>query len=101
MGSEGLFAFSASFPQVRFFLAPPNIRLSPSWYVKARPSILRILHDFLREKPQNFQLLDDFNGDLEHDRVHFTILAGINYVHAMIDQVSELLQQPPPDPTVR
>lgn len=97
----GLFAFCSSFPQVRFFLTPPNIRLAPFWYSKARPKIIRALHGFLLEKPQNLQLLDDFSGDLDPDKVHFTILAGINYVHSIADQVSSLILQPPSDPTLR
>ena len=100
-GDGGLFAYCSSFPHVRFFLTPPNLRLSPSWYSQARPNILRALHGFLVEKPQNLQLLDDFSGDLDPDKVHFTILAGINYVHAIADQVSALILQPPPDPTLR
>ena len=100
-GADGLYAFCSSFPQVQFFLAQPNLRLNPSWYSAARPRILRTLHSCLREKPQNLQLLDDFCGELDNDRVHFSILAGTNYVHALVDQVSELLLQPSPDPTIR
>lgn len=100
-GEDGLYAFCCSFPQVRFFLAQPNIRMRPIWYSTARPNILRILHSHLRDKPRNLQLLDDFSGDLDNDRVHFSILAGTNYVHALVDQVSELLLLPLPDPTLR
>ena len=100
-GDGGLFAYCCTFPQVRFFLTPPNLRLSPTWYSKARPSILRSLHDFLVEKPPNLQLLDDFTGELDPDQVHFTILAGINFVQAIADQVVTLVLQPPPDPTLR
>ena len=100
-GDSGLFAYCRSFPQVRFFLTPPNLRLTPFWYSKARPAILRSMHDFLVEKPQKLQLLDDFNGDLDPDRVHFTILAGINYVQSIADQVSSLILQPPSDPSLR
>ena len=100
-GNDGLYAFCCSFPQVRFFLAQPNLRLKPSWYSAARPSILRTLHSCLRGKPPNLQLLDDYNGDLDNDRVHFSILAGTNYVHSLVDQVSELLLKPSPDLTIR
>ena len=100
-GEGGLFAYCCSFPQVRFFITPPNLRLKPDWYSKARPNILRALHDFLSEKPPNLQLLDDFNGELDPDRVHFTILAGINFVHAMVDQVAVLILQPAPDPCLK
>ena len=100
-GSDGLYAFCCSFPQVRFFLAQPNLRLKPSWYSAARPGILRALHSCLRQKAPNLQLLDDFNGDLDKDRVHFSILAGTIYVHTLVDQVSELLLKPSPDPTAR
>ena len=100
-GPDGLYAFCCSFPQVRFFLAQPNMRLKPYWYSAARPGILRALHSWLRQKPPNLQLLDDYNGDLDNDRVHFSILAGTIYVKTLVDQVSELLLTPSPDPTVR
>ena len=100
-GNDGLYAFCCSFPQVRFFLAQPNLRLKPSWYSTARPGILRALHSCLRQKPPNLQLLDDYNGDLDNDCVHFSILAGTIYVKTLVDQVSELLLTPSPDPTVR
>ena len=100
-GTDGLYAFCCSFPQVRFFLAQPNMRLKPYWYSAARPGILRALHSWLRQKPPNLQLLDDYNGDLDNDRVHFSILAGTIYVKTLADQVSELLLTPSPDPTVR
>ena len=100
-GNDGLYAFCCLFPQVRFFLAQPNLRLNPSWYSAARPSVLRTLHSCLRGKPPNLQLLDDYNGDLDNDRIHFSILAGTNYIHALVDQVSELLLKPSPDPTIR
>ena len=100
-GTDGLYAFCNSFPQVRFFLAQPNLRMKPSWYSAARPGILRALHTFLRQKPPNLQLLDDYNGDLDNDRIHFSILAGTHYVHSLVDQISELLLKPSPDPTIR
>ena len=54
--NDGLFAFCQSYPQVRIFLAHPNIRLQPSWYSRLRPVIIRVMHRFLQTKPPN--LLD-------------------------------------------
>ena len=57
-GSHGIYAFCRSFPQVRFFLCPPNVRMKPSWYPKLRPCILRVLHHYLADRPGNLVLLD-------------------------------------------
>ena len=99
--SDGLFGFCQSFPGVRIFIAPPNIRLRPMWYSRFRPTILRILHRFLQARPPNLQLLDDFSGDLEKDGIHYTILSGINFVKGLADQAVELSKVNPPDPSQR
>ena len=100
-GSHGIYAFCRSFHQVRFFLCPPNVRMKPSWYPKLRPCILRVLHHYLADRPGNLVLLDDYNGDLEPDAVHFTLMSGINFVQSMVDQASELIAKPPTDFVVR
>ena len=99
--SNGLFDFCKSFPLVRVFLAPPNIRLKPMWYSRLRPTIIRVLHRFLQARPSNLQILDDFAGDLEKDGVHYSILAGVNFVKSLADQALELVKAAPPDPAVR
>ena len=38
--------------------------------------------------PPNLLLLDDFCGELDPDCVHFTILAGVNFVHFVVDQAA-------------
>ena len=101
VGPGGIFPFCLSFPQVRFFLCPPNIRKKPSWFPRMRPCILRVLHHFLEDKPANLMLLDDFSGEFEADSVHFTILDGINFVQSIVDQASKLLTKPPVDPIIR
>ena len=100
-GTDGIYPFCLSFPQVRFFICPPNLRLKPSWYPRLRPSILRVLHQFLGEKPPNLTLLDDFIGDLEPDLIHFTHFSGVNYVQSIVDQSCSLIQKPPADPIMR
>ena len=45
--NDGLFSFCQSFPTVRVFLSPPNVRLKPTWFSRLRPSIIRVLHRFL------------------------------------------------------
>ena len=99
--SDGIFTFCTGFPQVRFFLSPPNLRTKPTWFPRLRPLILRLLHHYLSNSPPNLLLLDDFCGDLDPDCVHFTILAGVNFVHFMVDQAAELLAKPPTDAVAR
>ena len=99
--TEGLFVFCQSFPMVRMFLAPPNVRNRPAWYARLRPTIIRALHQFMQTRPPNLQLLDDFSGDLEKDGIHYSILSGINFVKSLVDQAMTLIKTPPPDPTTR
>ena len=99
--TNGVFNLCQSFPQVRFFLSPPNLRTKPTWYPRLRPLVLRVLHQFMLSCPPNLMMLDDFCGDLDPDCVHFTLLAGINFVQSMVDQVESLLAKPPSDPVIR
>ena len=57
--SNGLFSFCSTFPTVRVFLAPPNVRLRPNWYSRLRPTIIRVLHQFLQTRPVNLQMESD------------------------------------------
>ena len=98
---DGIFPFCVSFPQVRFFLCPPNLRTKPTWFPRLRPLILQLLHHYLCDSPPNLLLLDDFCGELDPDCIHFTIFAGVNYVHFMVDQAAELLAKPPNDSVLR
>ena len=84
-----------------YILAPPNLRLRPNWYSRLRPTIIRVLHQFLQTRPVNLQILDDYSGDLEKDGVHYNILAGINFVKGLADQVIELMKSAPPDPNFK
>jgi len=97
----GLFNFCQSFPHVRMFLAPPNIRLRPNWYPKFRPTVIRVLHQFMLSRPQNLQLLQDFSGDLDKEGIHFSILCGINFVKSLADQTLELMKIDPPVPSIK
>ena len=99
--TEGIFPFCISFPQVHFFLCPPNLRNKPTWFPRLRPLILRLLHHYMSAGPPNLLLLDDFCGELDPDCVHFTILAGVNFVHFVVDQAAELLAKPPTDTVTR
>ena len=94
-GQDGIFPVCLSFPQIRFFLCPPNLRTKPTWFPRLRPLILRILHQYLSQAPDNLTLLDDYCGEIDVDCVHFTILAGINFVQSIVDQASRLLTEPP------
>ena len=95
--NDGIYGFCLTFPDVRVFLAAPNIRLKPIWYSRLRPTIIRCLHQFLESAPQNLQLLEDFGGDLEPDQVHFMLMSGICYVKHLVDRTVELLALPVPD----
>ena len=99
--AEGLFVFCQSFPMVRIFLAPPNVRNRPAWYSRLRPTVIRVLHQFMQSRPPNLQLLDDFSGDLEKDGVHYSILSGINFVKSLVDQAMTLVKTAPPDTSSR
>ena len=99
--NDGLFSFCQSFPTVRVFLSPPNVRLKPTWFSRLRPSIIRVLHRFLQSRPPNLQILDDFAGDVDKDGVHYSILSGINFVKSITDQAVELVKTACPDPSVR
>ena len=99
--ADGLFNFCATFPAIRVFIAPPTVRLRPTWYSRLRPSVIRVLHHFLQTRPPNLQILEDFSGDLEKDGIHYNIMAGVNYVKSLADQVIELVKTAPPDPMVK
>ena len=86
---------------VRMFIAPPNVRMRPVWYSKLRPTIIRVLHQFLRSRPPNLQILDDFAGDIDRDGIHYSILSGINFVKSLVDQSTKLVKVAPPDPSAR
>ena len=95
--NDGVYGFCLTFPDIRVFLAAPNIRLKPMWYSRLRPLIIRSLHQFLESAPLNLQLLEVFGGDLEPDHIHFSLMSGICYVKHLVDRAVELLALPLPD----
>ena len=97
MSPGGVFAFCQSYPQLRCFISPPNIRNRPHWYPRFRPIILRALNHILLSRPQNLQLLEDHPGELDPDGVHFNIMSGVNFVQDLHDQSVHLALQAPPD----
>ena len=92
----GIFGFCNTFSEVRVFIAPPNVRLRPTWYARLRPLILRVFHQFLETGPLNLQVIEDFSGEFDKDQVHYTILSGIYYVQHLADRVGALLEAPAP-----
>ena len=96
VNSGGIFGFCTTFPTIRMFISPPNVRLNPSWYSRMRPSIIRTFHQFLISGPTNLQAIEDFSGEFEKDSIHFTILSGIYFVQHLADRVAELIQLPLP-----
>ena len=97
----GVFGFCNTFPHVRVFIAPPNVRMRPQWYVRLRPSVIRAFHQVLEMAPVNLQAIEDFQGDFEQDQVHFTCLSGIYYVQHLADRVLSMLEVPAPAKQVR
>ena len=97
----GIFGFCATFPDLRFFICPPNVRNKPYWYSRLRPSIIRAFHQFLLLGPANLQAIEDFSGELDRDQIHFTMLSGIYYVQHIADQVVALLGAPVPSAPIR
>ena len=45
-------------------------------------------------RPPNLQLLEDFQGGLDSDGVHFQIMDGVNFAHSLVDQVVALVTKP-------
>ena len=97
----GVFSFCQSFPMVRMFLSPPNLRVKPSWYPRFRPVILQTMLQLLGSRPSNLQILQDFSSDLEPDGIHFSIMGGVTFVQDLHDQSLALMSQPPPDVVLR
>ena len=100
-GPGGIFAFCQSYPTLRCFISPPNVRNRPYWYPRFRPIILRVLQQVMLGRPINLQLLEDYPGELDPDGVHFSIMSGVNFVHDLHDQAVQLANQAPPDTQVR
>ena len=84
-GPGGVFAFCQSYPTLRCFLSPPNVRNRPSWYPCNRPIILRVLHQIMVGRPVNLQLLEDHPGELDPDGIHFSKMSGVNFVKDLHD----------------
>ena len=100
LADGGFFPFCDSYPNIRFFLCYTNVRLRPSWFARFRPTIIRSLDTIMKTKPKNLQMIDDFNGHLEKDGIHFSILCGISYVQFIVDQALELIKQPVPEESI-
>ena len=100
-GSTGVFTFCQSYPAIRFFLSPPNVRNKPTWYPRFRPTILQCLQQIMLGRPLNLQLLEDHPGDLDPDGIHFSIMAGVSFVQDLHDQALRLLLSAPTDPKIR
>ena len=62
-GQGGVFAFCQSYPTIRCFISPPNVRNKPHWYPRFRPIILRVLQQIMLGRPLNLQLLEDHPGE--------------------------------------
>lgn len=101
VGEGGIYQFCSSFPNVRMFLAFPNVRLKPTWYSNHRSAIIRSLHQYMEKSPLNLQLLEDFSGELCADQIHFSVLSGMGYVKHLVDRSLELLTQPAPSKNQR
>ena len=97
LSSGGVFAFCQTYPTVRCFISPPNVRNRPHWFPRFRPIILRALYHIMLSRPSNLQLLEDHPGELDPDGVHFNIMSSINFVQDLHDQAMQLSLKAPPD----
>ena len=97
LSSGGVFAFCQTYPGVRCFISPPNVRNRPHWYPRFRPIILRALYHIMLSRPSNLQLLEDHPGELDPDGIHFNIMSSINFVQDLHDQAIQLALKAPPD----
>ena len=97
LSSGGVFAFCQTYPGVRGFISPPNVRNRPHWYPRFRPIILRALYHIMLSRPSNLQLLEDHPGELDPDGIHFNIMSSINFVQDLHDQAIQLALKAPPD----
>ena len=100
-GSSGVFAFAQSYPTVRFFISPPNVRNKPTWFPRFRPVILQAFQQILSNRPPNLQVLKDKSGELDPDGVHFSLMAGILFVQDLHNQAVQLMLTAMPDPKIR
>ena len=100
-GPSGVFAFAQSYPTVRFFISPPNVRNKPTWFPRFRPVVLQALQQIMSNRPPNLQILEDKPGELDPDGIHFSLMAGILYVQDLHDQAVQLMLAAVPDPKIR
>ena len=63
--------------------------------------MLRMLQEVMTQRPQNIQVLEDHQGDLDPDGIHFSIMGGVLFVQNLHDQAVQLSLVQPPDPVLR
>lgn len=79
----------ATYSGPAYFLAQPNVRTRPRWFLPLMPSILRSLSGVLSaHNPDLFTIKSFSSGvsELDSDGVHFSALSGRDYVLHLIDQ---------------
>lgn len=77
-----------------YFLASPTIRLRPAWFLPAMGRVSILLTDVLHRYQPNLTLLRAYQSskdDLDSDGLHFSALAGRDYVTFLLDQAQYVL----------
>lgn len=96
-GPGGIFSFCKAFPKIRFMTNFPVVRGVPYWYPVLRGSILRNMQAICFNSPPNFSLLSEVTAELEQDGKSLSLVWGMAYVKATIDQVEVQLSVPIPE----
>ena len=76
-------------PGPAYFLAAPNVRLHPTWFLPGLPSYLHCLSGVLHDLQPNLHTLRSFGegpSDLDSDGIHFNAASGRDYVQFLLDQ---------------
>lgn len=79
----------ASNPGPAYFLAPVTIRLRPQWFLEVHTALSSLLLKVLRQHRPPLTLMKAFPStydNLDSDGIHFTAVAGRDYVQWLLDQ---------------
>lgn len=76
-------------PNTSFFLAPTTMRTSPEWFSSLQTQIGGLIYEEIHDQRPRLSPLPAFMMDrtfLDSDGVHFTPVAGRDYVLHLIDK---------------
>lgn len=73
----------------KYYMASPTIRLRPVWFMSSMSRVSLLLTDVLRRFQPDLDTLRAYQtskADLDSDGMHFSALAGRDYVTFILDQ---------------